>query len=356
MAPATSLDRYTRKGYIITVNEGHLPSPTNFFLMLTPRPRHTLLLLALGFFVACSSPYEENEQQMIDDERTTLITSEVGSSELDTTYRADGRDGQPVVGTVTSYGMEGTRDFSFGGPTNRLIGDNVWADPEVDDLEREFEGQDPSQVDDEYTYDYRNVINERIGSVDLDDGYPNRPLVSNPGTSVLGNDEPRSDGTPFIYDPAKRSTEEKLYRDEVFTYEAYNNRTLRRNRLGIQLEEAPEITDLAGEAVVPKVVGYEDDMVPNAAADEAVSRSIYAEDYDEDDYDMDAYYRAKGPIDYTTNSLFWAYTTNSPARGNYSSVLWAGGKTYDNPKPNLSNAEMVDGDGYTPLPVPRDEQ
>lgn len=292
---------------------------------------------------------------MIDDGRTTLLTTEVGSEKIDTTYRADGRDGQPAVGTVTSYGMEGTKKFGIGGPTNREIGENVWAEPETDDLDRDFEGQSPANIADEYTYDYRNVVNDRIGTLDVDTDYPNRSLASNPGTSVLGNTSDERDPTPFRYDPAKRTTEDNMYRDEVFTYEAYNNMPSRRERLGIQLEEAPEVDGIAGNTVMPKVVGYEDDRVPNAAADEAVSRSIYSDDYDKD-INLDVYYRSKGPINYTTNSLFWAYTTNSPARGNYSSVLWAGGKTYDNPQPNITNAEMVDGDGYTPLPVPRDEQ
>lgn len=323
--------------------------------MHTPKPRLLSALFFLSLLIACASPYEENDQQMTDDEATTILSSEVGSDEVKVTYRADGVGDQPVVGSVQSYGMEGSKEFAIGAPTNRLIGENVWAEPEYDDVKRTFEGNDPSNVADEYTYDYRSVIADRIGSVTTGDGYPNRPLTSNPGTSVLGYDEPLSDDTPFIYDPKKRTTDPELYSDDYFTYEAENMRIARRKRLNIQLEEAPEITDLAGEAVVPKVVGYKDDMVSNAAADEAVSRSLYAE-MEEDRVDIDERYRSKGPIDYTTNSLFWAYTTNSLASGNYSSVLWAGGKTYDNPKPNMTNAEMVDGDGYTPLPVPRDEQ
>ena len=294
---------------------------------------------------------------MIDDDQSQLITREVGTTDFDTTYQANEAGGQAVVGTVQSYETSETEEFGIGGPTNRYNGENVWADAEADDLKREFEGNDPSQVDDQYTYDYRRVVADRIGSVDTDAGYPNRSLASNPGISTLGNNEPKTDDTPFLYDPVKRTTDDKLYNDDVFTYEAMNNsamRKMRRNELGIQLEEQPETSDLAGEVVVPKVVGYEDDLVSSAAADEAVSRSIYADT--EDEINLDVRYRAKGPTGYTSNSLWWAYTTNSLAQGNYSSVIWAGGKTYNNDRPNLTNAEMVDGDGYTPLPVPRDEQ
>ena len=315
-----------------------------------------LPLALLGLLVACSSPYEENEQQMIDDDQSQLITREVGTNDFDTTYQANDAGDQPVIGTVTSYDDVPTKSFDIGAPTNRLTGDNVWADPEYDDLKREFEGNSPAEVADEYTYDYRQVVADRIGAVDVDTDYPNRSLSSNPGTSVLGTNRPKSDDTPFIYDPAKRTTEDQLYSDEVFTYEAFNNKKMRRRQLGIQLEEQPESSDLAGEVVVPKVVGYEDDLVDYATADEAVSRSIYAERYDEEGVNYDVRYRAKGPVGYVSNSLWWGYTTNSLANGTYSSVQWAGGKTYNNDKPNMSNAEMVDGDGYTPLPVPRDEQ
>ena len=319
------------------------------------RPDLSLLgfALVLGGLIGCASPSEENDQQMIDDERTLLVTSEVDSDEVDTTYQANGIGERPVVGTVGSY--DGDTDGSpISMATNRAKGGNQFAEKEADDVKRTFEGESPASVDDEY----KNLTSRDAATrtTETPAGYPNRPLSTEPSNVNIGSSTQR-DPQPFKYQP--RTTRDDLYSDQSFSYSnPQMQRTYQQAQRmqGIQLESAPEIDGLAGNAMVPKVVGYQNDMVPNAAADEAVSRSIYS-DRAANGIDMEARARNSGPIKYVNNALFWAYSTNSPTtNGEYSSVIWAGGKTYNTPQTNLTNAEMVDGDDYTPLPVPADEQ